>query len=126
MQEVDKKELIKVGIVLHSMGSNNQIKDQFPTLFKFLESEDIEPLKMEVLEDGIRELKESDHVTILQEDFLNMYAFVQAVLGSQETLIRFPNLRSIALNISDDERLKKLLDLVRSIEQSIVDKFTHE
>ena len=123
ISDINRDEIVKLSVTLLAVVGQAEFENQFPDLnawcLEHVDPEDQNKLVAEMIE----QVNKDATVTISKDDFFTLYAYVQAVLGFEETKIRFPRLRSIALNISDDDQLASVLQLVKQIETLLHDKF---
>ena len=123
ISEIDKDEIIKAAVTLLAVVGSGEFNNQFPTLDSWCKENVSEEDQNKLVAEMIEQVNQDDTVTIAKDDFFTLYAYVQAVLGFEETKARFPRLRSIALNISDQDQLTSLLQLVKQIETLLHDKY---
>lgn len=121
-----KQDLIKICSVAIVTSSADDFESNFPALAKWsgenVNQDDIN----KIVRDMVDLVKKDDHVSITKDDFITLYAYIQAVIGFEETKTRFPKLRLLALNLMDTDELKSTLMLIDQIEKSIQEKFTNQ
>ena len=122
-QDIDKDELTTAAIVLHATVGSQDFEKEFPDINAWAKNNVNQEDQNKIVNTMIEKIRESKAVSLPIDDFFILYAYVQAVIGLQETKLRFPKLRSIALNLADDKQLSALLQLVHQIENSIHEKY---
>ena len=123
MEENIKKDLIKICSVVIASNGSDQFEEHFPDLAIWAETNITQEDQNEVIEEMLELIRKDPQVTINKDTFITLYAHVQAVIGMEQCKIRFPELRSLALNLMDEDELQSTLMLIGQIENSIEEKF---
>lgn len=122
-EDIDKEEIIKAAVTLAAV-AGSEFENEFPDLNKWAKIHATPEEQNRLVGEMIDKIQKDKNITITQDTFFTLYAYVQAVLGLEGVKIRFPKLRSIALNLAEDESLAALLLLVKQIEDSIHEKYS--
>lgn len=124
--EIDsiKKDLVKICSVVIATNGADQFLDHFPDLSEWANKNISQEDKDEIIQEMLQMIKKDKHVAIEKDDFITLYAHVQAVIGFEETKARFPKLRSLALNLMTEDELQSTLMLIKQIEDLLQQKFS--